>query len=141
MHKKRIISFFKVFISLVLFIVLSEGLSFAGNPGNPQAKALQHFVDSGKLPPAIQKKIGETGQAGILLIFEDSDVKDLARQMREIRGLKHDDSRIITEKARHYKNRKNTVLSRLSPGNYTLLKDYDNFPVVYLEVDENTLAS
>jgi subtilisin family serine protease len=61
--------------------------------------------------------------------------------MREVRGLKHDDSTIIAEKALRYKNKKKAVFSKVSSGNYTVLKDYSNFPVVFLDVDENSLAS
>ena len=141
MHKKKIVSFFKVFINLTLLIVLAEGISFAINADVPHTNALQPFIVSGKLPPAIQKKIGESGQAKILIILDESDVKDQARQMRQARNLKYDDGGVIAEKARVYKQKKNSVLSRVSPGNFKLLKDYDKFPILYLEVDENALTA
>lgn len=140
MHKKTIVFFFKMFLSLALVIVLSEGISFAANMGAPHSNSLQHFVASGKLPPGIQKEIGETGQAEILLILDDSDVRELARQMRQARNLKYDDAGVISEKARIYKQKKDSVLSRISPGNFKFLKDYDKFPIVYLEVDEDALG-
>jgi hypothetical protein len=140
MHKKIIVSFFKVFITLVLVTVFTEGISFAVSAGVPHANSLQHFVASGKLPPGIQKEIGETGQAKILLILDDSDVKELARQIRQARNLKYDDAGVISEKARVYKQKKDSVLSGISPENFKLLKDYDKFPIVYLEVDENALT-
>lgn len=135
------VSFIRVLISIALISVLIEGVSFAANHDNAHIKNLQHFVDAGKLPPGIQKNIMEEGQAGVLVILDDSDVQELSRQMREGRKLRFDDKGIIDEKARHYKNKKTAVLSRMPAGSSAVLQDYENFPVVYLEVDEQGLSA
>lgn len=134
------IQLLKVLISLSLIIVLTEGMSFAANAGGPDNKGLQHFVDSGKLPAGIQKKIQETGQAEILLMVDDRDVKKFSKEMRTARGLKSDDRDIINRKSRMYRQKKDRVLSKASPADYKLLHDYEHFPIMHINVNEKSLV-
>lgn len=140
MYKKITASFFKVLISLSLVIVLAEGISFAANAGGPDNKGLQHYVDSGKLPAGIQKKIEETGKAEILLMVDDRDVKKSSKEMRTARGLKADDRDIINWKSRMYRQKKDRVFSKASPADYKLLHDYEHFPIMHINVNEKSLV-
>jgi len=60
--------------------------------------------------------------------------------MRKSLNLKHDTGAIRSEKAQLYRDKKNRVLSRLSPKNHKVLKDYANLPIMYIEVNEQALA-
>ncbi len=99
------------------------------------------YAASAKVPPGIAKQTEQGGQADILLVLDDSDAKALAKQMRDNLGIDNDNEMIITEKARLFKEKRNRVLSGISGQDYTIVHDYDHFPVVHLRANANALQS
>lgn len=135
LNKKRFI--LQLSHLLVLFCFALSTLPCLAVAAN--LNSLQHFVDTGKLSPRLKKKLDETGVTEILLTVDASDIRKDASDKRKARGLRFNDQNLIKEKSQKYKQRKNKILSRLLKNNYITLKDYENFPVVHLEVNEQSL--
>ena len=125
-----------LFLATFLWVICSLG---AGVSSGETSDRTQPF-DSGKVPPEIRDKIVNTGKAEILLLLDERDIKARAALMRKSLNLKHDTGAIRSEKAQLYRDKKNRVLSRLSPKNHKVLKDYANLPIMYIEVNEQALA-
>lgn len=81
----------------------------------------------------------ERGKIDVIITLNDDNAQEKSRQMRAALGLRIDNAAIIDEKARIYKINKSKVLTEIPTNDYTVLKDYNKFPVIYVEVNENAL--
>lgn len=89
--------------------------------------------------PGVKEQLEKTGKARILLVLKDDDVRESARLMRKSMGVRIDTPEIVAQRARLYKQKKSLVLSRISGREHSLLRDYENFPVLYMKVNEHAL--
>jgi hypothetical protein len=136
MNKRPIFSCVLVLFFAQAIILLSSVDIYAFNESVPGG---QGAASGAKLPPGIAKQLENKGEADFLLVLEDSDARALAKTMRERLHLRNDNAAIMAEKARLFKEKKNKVLSGISAQDYTVLKDYDNFPIVYLRANSHAL--
>lgn len=119
----------------LFFFILTSFLSLAIVPSFEAGI----YAAPGAPPPGIVNQIKQTGQADIILVLDDSDARALAKQMRDNLGINNDNAAIITEKVHLYRQKKDKVLSRLAPADYTLNRDYDYFPIMHLMVNGHAL--
>ena len=129
MVKKKIMQFVLI-IGLPVWAWSMGGITHAEN----------YPSDGFKLQPSVKEQIQKTAQADVLVVLDDNDAKAAAARMRKSLGLPHDNATILSERRRLFRQKKDTVLSRVSAKNYQLLRDYDNFPVMHMRIDEEALA-
>jgi PKD repeat protein len=126
-------------LALVVCLLPAENSS-ANGPDNGNFTPLQNFVTAGKLHAGVKNELDRTGQAEMLLILDESDVRAVAGRMRESAGADHDTAEIVREKARLFAEKKSKVLSRIPPHDISVITDYTHFPITYVKVNENALA-
>jgi PKD repeat protein len=131
------------FLSFALSVMLLAfcpfgSVAYAAGQATVNTKASQ--LDMSSLPAGIARQIQKSGQADVLVVLDDSDARAYAARQRKRLGLRHDDAAIVSGKAQFFRQRKDRVMKELSSTNYTLLKDYDNFPVLYMRVNAHALA-
>ncbi|MEJ2697351.1 MAG: S8 family serine peptidase [Candidatus Sulfobium sp.] len=126
----RLLLFFCVM--LVALCSLSS-MAYAETGKTPQ-------LDIKALAPGIAKQLEKSGLANVLVVLDDSDAWTFAARQRKIHGLRYDNAAILAGKVPILRREKDSVLSRMSLQNYRVLADYDNFPVLYLQVNEHAVA-
>jgi PKD repeat protein/subtilisin family serine protease len=134
MSKRKIL-----YLSLAAVFVFLVFGSFGGGCYAANGASALHFP--AKLSRGIAKQIEKTGQADFLLVLDDSDARTAAAAMRKQLNVRRDTPTIVAEKARLFAQKKDMVLRRISRADYTVLRDYDNFPVVYLRADKRAVES
>lgn len=118
------------------------GFSWHASPaaaGSYAVNSRQQFVDKGKLHAGVKNKVEQTGEADIILVFNDSDVTGMADRIKERLEIRNDSPEITAEKSRLFSNKKKQALATLSTAHYQLLRDYDQLPVMHLKVDAEAL--
>lgn len=127
---------------LVTTILLSSWpmFTYAADTDANLADKLQSFVSSGKLHQNIKKTIDQTGVAEALLILDNFDANVAALNMKNRLGLRLDNNDVIRERARLHRKKKNDLQAAVSQDGYTVLEDFDQFPVIHIKVDKPTLA-
>jgi len=131
------------FLSFALSVMLLAfcpfgSVAYAAGQATVNTKASQ--LDMSSLPAGIARQIQKSGQADVLVVLDDSDARAYAARQRKRLGLRHNDAAIVSGKVQFFRQRKDRVMKELSSTNYTLLKDYDNFPVLYMRVNAHALA-
>lgn len=117
--------------TFALFSLFSFPVLAANSKGS-----LQQFVDAGRIPPGIKKKIDESGVSEVLITLDVEDIRNFARSKRNGRGLKFNNKTIIDEISLRYAGRKSNILSRLLKGNYLSERKFYHLPVMHLRVNE-----
>jgi subtilisin family serine protease len=128
---------FLAYVLCATFLAFSSFV-YAAGPAAGTVKTPQ--LDISSLPPGIAKQIEKSGKADVLVVLDDSDARAYAAQRRKSLGLRYDNPAILAGKAGLLRQKKNTVLSRISQQDYRLIGDYDYFPVLFLSVNAHALA-
>ncbi len=124
--------------TVLLALCFCSSFAYAAGPSAGIAKSPQ--LDVSSLPPGIAKQIEKKGQADVLVVLDDSDARAFAAQQRKSLGLRYDNPAILAGKVRLLKQKKDTVLLRISQQDYKLIGNYDYFPVLFLSVNARALA-
>jgi sugar lactone lactonase YvrE len=135
--RRRDIMLRTTMLSLVLLLALLP-VGMIEKTGASQSEkawivqALQEYVLKDKLDESIAHEVATGKPVEAFVVFEESDIQAEARKLRAASLVDEDTSEIVEHKARLFREKKHTVLSRLLPSDYEIIEDYQHFAITFV---------
>ena len=117
----------------VCFLV-SFCLFLLGTMAGNTATAAENRQPARKIPTAATEQLLAGQSADVIILFDVDEVDSEISTLRKSRHVLHDDKTILSRRALRYRERKQPVLTELSPDKADITHDYSHLPMIALRV-------
>jgi len=117
-------------ITLALAALPFEEACLAASPEAPEASVGRR--GAAEAPAAVLAQLDAGKPQDLVILFDSGRIEAEAATLRREAGLRHDDDRILSFKARRFRELKQAAMAGASPAEIEPLRDYRQLPMSFL---------